>query len=841
MALQNSINKKTADSRLDAIAAQPNPASTKNIQLDTNGSIIFADPGSGSTDWANPGTIGSTTPNTLKGTTLQLTSTAASASAAPGTAGALQCAGGISAAGNIVAGGYLSSAGDLVVDATGSSQGSPRVLGLVNLGTGTAAAFQFGDSSSRLFVANGSNMSLASYWGIDLYGARLGVTPPINSGSGSYNTSIWDLSGSTVPLRLQANTGVTKTSNYFEVRNASNTLITSIDSAGSISANALALSVALPISSGGTGSTSAAGALTALGAQALNTRLSSIAAQANPASVKNIQLNTDGSIGFADPGSGGSGSTDWASPGAIGSTTPNSGTFTTLSATSTTASTNTTTGSAVFAGGVGIAGDLNTGGKINSLKVASPRPGSVALGDTAGNSNTTGNNWTFLGYEAGKNSNTSGGVFLGYQSGLNEASNNRLHIANNSSESLIYGEFDNKVVQFNGKVIVTDTTASTSTTSGSARFAGGVGVAGAIYAGSLVLSSALSISSGGTGADTASAALINLGAQASNTRLSAIASQANPASVKNIQLNTDGTIGFADPAAGGGGGSDADKVDEVSFVSVTSSRALTLSDRGQFLGCDSTSAITITVPKDSTVNFAVGSFIEVSQINTGSVTIAAEDGTIFVRRLNSSATTNHVLLGRNASVYLKKVGANEWQIYGSIVESSIFAWDAIGSSIPSTTVEGYRWLELDGSGDPVEGWYWDNANTRWISTQVYTSQTFNVAMNATTAVVVSVPVSGSVSAGHVFLVSAHVRMRTATAHSGTLFYTLQPQWMNASGTATSIGSALNTQSLGANSFTDYTWSINTAYASPYFRLNYTRTSTPASIDTSTIFRFRRIR
>lgn len=47
MALQNSINRQVSDARLDAIAAEPNPASVKNIQLNSDGTIGFADPGSG--------------------------------------------------------------------------------------------------------------------------------------------------------------------------------------------------------------------------------------------------------------------------------------------------------------------------------------------------------------------------------------------------------------------------------------------------------------------------------------------------------------------------------------------------------------------------------------------------------------------------------------------------------------------------------------------------------------------------------------------------------------------------------------------------------------------------
>ena len=47
-------------------------------------------------------------------------------------------------------------------------------------------------------------------------------------------------------------------------------------------------------------------------------------------------------------------------------------------------------------------------------------------------------------------------MLLGFFAGANETDSNRLHIANNSGTSLIYGEFDNEVVQVNGKLNIRD-------------------------------------------------------------------------------------------------------------------------------------------------------------------------------------------------------------------------------------------------------------------------------------------------------------------------------------------------------------------------------------------------
>lgn len=106
----------------------------------------------------------------------------------------------------------------------------------------------------------------------------------------------------------------------------------------------------------------------------------------------------------------------------------------------------------------GFAGQQNTTGNnwtaIGVVAGAANKTGNnwTAIGGFAGFNNITGSNWTAIGFNAGRDSNTSNGMFLGFEAGRFEANNNRLHIANNSSESLIYGEFDNKVVRINGRL-----------------------------------------------------------------------------------------------------------------------------------------------------------------------------------------------------------------------------------------------------------------------------------------------------------------------------------------------------------------------------------------------------
>jgi hypothetical protein len=85
----------------------------------------------------------------------------------------------------------------------------------------------------------------------------------------------------------------------------------------------------------------------------------------------------------------------------------------------------------------------NTTGNYNS-----------AIGAEALWSNTTGNYNTAVGYQAGFSNQTgSSNVFLGYRAGYNETGSNKLYIENSdSSNPLIYGEFDNDIVKINGKL-----------------------------------------------------------------------------------------------------------------------------------------------------------------------------------------------------------------------------------------------------------------------------------------------------------------------------------------------------------------------------------------------------
>lgn len=78
----------------------------------------------------------------------------------------------------------------------------------------------------------------------------------------------------------------------------------------------------------------------------------------------------------------------------------------------------------------------------------------VLIGYNAGVNPVTMNNTVMIGHQAGSSATNPGGcVFIGYQAGQNSSVANRLFIDNsNSASPLIYGEFANNLLGFNGRV-----------------------------------------------------------------------------------------------------------------------------------------------------------------------------------------------------------------------------------------------------------------------------------------------------------------------------------------------------------------------------------------------------
>jgi len=93
---------------------------------------------------------------------------------------------------------------------------------------------------------------------------------------------------------------------------------------------------------------------------------------------------------------------------------------------------------------------------------ASTTGANALVGSLAMYRNSTGNHNVVLGAETGYNNLTgSGNIFLGYQSGYSETGSNKLYIENSSSATpLIWGDFANDMLRFNGTLGVNATPSS---------------------------------------------------------------------------------------------------------------------------------------------------------------------------------------------------------------------------------------------------------------------------------------------------------------------------------------------------------------------------------------------
>lgn len=95
----------------------------------------------------------------------------------------------------------------------------------------------------------------------------------------------------------------------------------------------------------------------------------------------------------------------------------------------------------------------------------------------------------------------------------------------------------------------------------------------------------------------------------------------------------------------------------------TDNYTLVLADAGKFVKITNGSAKTLTVPKNSSVAFPVGTEIEVYQGGAGQVTIAPVDGDVTLRNADTALKLAKIYAG----AVLKKLDTNEWLVSGYTV------------------------------------------------------------------------------------------------------------------------------------------------------------------------------
>lgn len=87
---------------------------------------------------------------------------------------------------------------------------------------------------------------------------------------------------------------------------------------------------------------------------------------------------------------------------------------------------------------------------------------------------------------------------------------------------------------------------------------------------------------------------------------------------------------------------------------------LVLSDAGKIVTLSNTGAIALTVPAEGTTNFAIGTSIDLIQLNTGQVTVAGAAG------VTVNSTPGLKLRAQYSSATCIKTASNTWLLVGDI-------------------------------------------------------------------------------------------------------------------------------------------------------------------------------
>lgn len=93
----------------------------------------------------------------------------------------------------------------------------------------------------------------------------------------------------------------------------------------------------------------------------------------------------------------------------------------------------------------------------------------------------------------------------------------------------------------------------------------------------------------------------------------------------------------------------------------TTSFTLALAQKGKVIPVSSGSAVTATIPPNSSVAFPVGAWVEIDRMGAGSVTIAAGAG-VTIRNAGTALT----LRVQYSTAMLRKIATDEWLLVGDV-------------------------------------------------------------------------------------------------------------------------------------------------------------------------------
>ena len=163
------------------------------------------------------------------------------------------------------------------------------------------------------------------------------------------------------------------------------------------------------------------------------------------------------------------------------------------------------------------------------------------------------------------------------------------------------------------------------------------------------LGTAIGATKGGTGQTSIAAGDLLYGSAAN-----VISKLAKPASTKFLQMTSAGVPSWGDPAA--------------SYIYTLNPQTgttytLVLTDAGKLLTCENANTVTVTVPKNSSVAFEIGTKIDIVQKGAGKVTLAPVDGDVTISSKGGLLSSG----GQYVGLSLVKIAENVWYLFGSLV------------------------------------------------------------------------------------------------------------------------------------------------------------------------------
>lgn len=156
---------------------------------------------------------------------------------------------------------------------------------------------------------------------------------------------------------------------------------------------------------------------------------------------------------------------------------------------------------------------------------------------------------------------------------------------------------------------------------------------------------------------------INASAEIAKTKIAGTAvTLADTGTVTSTML-LDGTIVNAD--INSSAAIEQNKIADSTIDTKTANYVLVLTDKNKFIEMNVSSANTVSIPTDASVNFPIGSQINITQYGTGKTyVVAVTPGTTSVR-----STPGQYLRAQYSSATLIKRAANEWYLIGDLSAS----------------------------------------------------------------------------------------------------------------------------------------------------------------------------